>query len=524
MTKLFSDSDIDHIKSLGMSQEGVLEQIETFKRGFKNVVLDRPCTLGDGILRLEKGDVERLSAHWEEAALKGRGAKFVPASGAASRMFKMLLFFMGSGENIREDEIMRKADAQGGQYGELLRFIRGIKKFAFYDELKTTMARQHLDVEALIKEGEFREILDFLLGRKGLGAASLPKGLIPFHSYPDGNRTPFEEHLVEGVQTIRDKSELVRVHFTVPAAHEEAIREHLEGAGKKYEKHHTRFELEFSIQMSRTDTIAVDLENRPIRDERGRLVFRPGGHGALLENLNEMKGDVAFIKNIDNVVPDYLKEPTIIYKKALGGCLLEIQEEVFSYLGLLEQGLPDEENLKKIWSFARKELSMQPPPALEKGSAGERKNYLFSMLNRPIRVCGMVKNQGEPGGGPFWVRRDDGGLSLQIVESSQVDMGSAGQEAIWKSSTHFNPVDLVCCVRDYKGEQFDLPSFRDPETGFISKKSKGGRDLKALELPGLWNGSMAYWNTVFVEVPIETFSPVKTVLDLLRDEHQPLPV
>jgi hypothetical protein len=279
--------------------------------------------------------------------------------------------------------------------------------------------------------------------------------------------------------------------------------------------------VEVSIQDPSTDTIAVDMENRPFRDEDGSLLFRPGGHGALLENLNNLDGDIVFVKNIDNVVPDRLKDPTVTYKKALGGLLIRLQEELFRHMESLEAGDLDDGTLERIWNFALRTLDVGPPPGQDKLSREERIEFLHSRLNRPLRVCGMVPNQGEPGGGPFWVRDSDGGVSKQIVEASQVDAEDPEQMEVWRSSTHFNPVDLVCGLKDFRGRPFDLKEFRDPATGFISIKSKGGRELKALELPGLWNGSMAHWNTVFVEVPIETFNPVKTVLDLLRKEHQP---
>lgn len=299
-----------------------------------------------------------------------------------------------------------------------------------------------------------------------------------------------------------------------------AVR-HLEEVRPLYEDRTTRYEITFSEQSPATDTIAVDVNNRPFRDRDGRLLFRPGGHGALLRNLNDLRGDMVFLKNVDNVVPDRLKDDAIRYKKALGGYLAELQALLFGYLRRLDGGERDAGLLDEAMEFLRQKFPSAAPVSSHPRSQEEKAGFLVTRLNRPLRVCGMVRNEGEPGGGPFWVRQDDGTLSPQIVESSQVDMKSREQRAIWEASTHFNPVDLVCGVRNYRGEPFDLMSYTDPDTGFISVKSKDGRELKALELPGLWNGAMARWNTVFVEVPSSTFNPVKTVLDLLRPAHQP---
>jgi len=384
------------------------------------------------------------------------------------------------------------------------------------------MAKDGLDIEALITEGRYKEILEYTLKPKGLNYADFPKGLIRFHRYPERSRTPFEEHLFEAAAYTLDRNMVARVHFTVPAEYEELIKEHIENVRGYYEASGVKYEVTFSTQNPSTDKIAVGLDNKPFRDSNGRLVFRPAGHGALLDNLNDLRGDIVFIKNIDNVVPDRLKHETYIYKKALGGYLVELQRDIFRYLERLTSGNVSWQLITQVFEFVRYELSTIPPEAVEKrGSREEKINFLISKLNRPLRVCGMVKNEGEPGGGPFWVRHEDGTLSLQIVESSQVDMESSGQRAIWESSTHFNPVDLVCGVRDHLGNPFDLKRFTDPNTGFISIKSMDGRELKTLELPGLWNGAMANWNTVFIEVPLITFNPVKTVFDLLRKEHQP---
>jgi len=516
-SSLFTEQDLEQIRDMGLTPEKVLAQIEAFERGFPFLTLDRPCTLGDGIEVLSREDMERNVAACENACLSGRAMKFVPASGAASRMFKLFLALNRKSEAIRKKDAAALAEQGDQDSRSLLRFMQGIKNFAFYEDLKKAMARDGLDAEEQITAGEFKDVLDYLLTSRGLNLADLPKGLIPFHRYEDHqSRTPFEEHLVEAAEYVRDRRGRARVHFTISPEHEALVREHVESVKPLYQGPAVRFDVEFSMQDPSTDTIAVDMENRPFRDDRGRLVFRPGGHGALIENLNRLDGEIVFVKNIDNVLPDSRKKDTYWFKKALGGLLVRVQDQVFSHLEELLSG--DADALVRAAAFARERFALLIPEEMPRKKKIEG---LVSGLSRPLRVCGMVKNEGEPGGGPFWVRKEDGTLSRQIVESSQVDMTSPGQRNIWESSTHFNPVDLVCALRDREGNPFDLRNFIDPDTAFISRKSMGGRNLKALELPGLWNGAMAGWNTIFVEVPLSTFSPVKTLLDLLRKEHQP---
>jgi len=518
---LLNERDFEQIKERGMTVEQVISQVEIFKRGFPCSKLKRPCTIGDGITVLGESDLERLGELYSQAALSGRAMKLVPASGAASRMFKLLISFNNRYDQTDENRVSAEAEKDAPDYRAFLRFIKGIKKFAFYRALRSAMSRDGLDIEGLISQGRYKKILEYILTSRGLNLTNLPKGLIRFHDYPGHPRTPFEEHLVEAAAYTQDSKGVVRVHFTISPEHEEAIKDHIYENLGQYERQGVRYELSFSVQKPSTDTIAVDPDNRPFRGKDGTLVFRPGGHGALLENLNDLKGDIVFIKNIDNLVPDRLKRKTYIYKKALGGYLVELQRDIFEYLKRLINRDVDEPFMNQVFEFMRSKLSIIPPEGMGQCSRSDKMEFLITRLNRPLRICGMVKNEGEPGGGPFWVEHGDKTLSLQIVESSQVDMESTGQSAIWKSSTHFNPVDLLCGVRDHSGMTFDLMHFSDPDTGFISMKSKEGRELKALELPGLWNGAMANWNTVFVEVPIITFNPVKTVLDLLRKEHQP---
>jgi hypothetical protein len=519
---VLNDQDIKQIEERGMTVEKVLSQMETFKKGFSHVKLRRPCTVEDGITVLSKEDIPRLEETFSEAASLGRVIKFVPASGAASRMFKSLLAIKDRCEQTHRNENSAIIDENDPDYAFLIKFIRGLDKFAFYGDLKSVMSANGLNIEALISKREYRQILDYVLTAKGLNLANIPKGLIKFHSYPGSSRTALEEHLVEAIEYAMDMNRVARLHFTVSPEHKELVTEHFNEVKGRYEKSGIRFQMSFSTQESSTDTIAVDMENRPFRDSEERLVFRPGGHGALLENLSNLKGDLVFIKNIDNVVPDRLKQKTFLYKKALGGYLLELQNKLFEHLGRLSTGDVNEQSIDEMFEFMKQSLSVIPPEGMEKRSKEEKIDFLTSRLNRPLRVCGMVKNVSEPGGGPFWVEHKDHSVSLQIVETSQVNMKSAAQKNIWGSSTHFNPVDLVCGIRDFLGKPFDLTRFVDPDTAFISTKSKQGRELKALELPGLWNGSMAHWNTVFVEVPLITFNPTKVVLDLLREEHQSL--
>jgi hypothetical protein len=516
-TPLFSERDLKQIKETGLTPEKVLSQIESFKKGFPYARLNRPCTLGDGIHVLSRPDLDRYATIYSEAALSGRAMKFVPASGAASRMFKAFLAVNSLYERITDKEISLKKDSDHRAVQE---FVRGLKRFAFHEDLRSAMAQKNLDLEGLLEKGECKPILDSLLTAKGLDLVNVPKGLIKFHSYPGHTRTAFEEHLVEGTAYTRDRNGHVRIHFTVSPEHETSVRRHIESTKAFYAKGGVTFSVEFSSQKPSTDTIAVDMDNHPFRDRDGALVFRPGGHGSLLENLCDLSGDVLFIKNIDNVLPDRIKGETITYKRALGGLLIELQKKIFAYVEKLVNGEAGRTLLTEMIGFMKDRLFIMIPDRVERQSREEQVRFLVSRLNRPVRVCGMVKNEGEPGGGPFWVEHPDGTCSLQIVESSQVDTGSSQQKKILGSSTHFNPVDLVCAVRNYREEPFDLRRFVDPDTGFISIKSKDGKDLKALEHPGLWNGAMAEWTTVFVEVPLTTFSPVKTLNDLLRKEHQ----
>lgn len=484
----FSPADLSQMAELGIAPAEALRQIELFRNPPPFTRVLRACRVGDGIRTLPKAAEPWLLARFEEAVRRGRLAKLVPASGAATRMFKELLADLNDG-------------AQGPPPPEVRTFLENLPRFAFYEDL------------ADLQTADRRTLLERLLTEKGLSYAELPKGLLKFHRYPDGPRTPFEEHLVEAADVTRDAEGGCRLHFTVSPQHQERFNALLEEVRGRYEKkYNCRFVVSFSNQQRSTDTIAVDPGNRPFRQDDGTLLFRPGGHGALLDNLASLAGigwDLVLLKNIDNVVPDGRKPVVNGWKKALSGYLLAIQERIFRVLERLEA---DSAALDEASNLVETELS-RPIPA-----GADRRQFVIEALNRPLRVCGVVRNQGEPGGGPFWVEDARGQLSLQIVESSQIDP-KVRQEML-AGSTHFNPVDIVCALRDRHGAPYDLHRFVDPTTVFISGKSHEGRPLKALERPGLWNGAMAGWNTVFVEVPDETFAPVKTVLDLLRPEHQ----
>jgi len=515
-----TESIKQQIKVKGISEDKIRAQLEAFRKGIPFIKLKRPCAVGDGIVRIDDEQIDELVKLHREAASEGRIIKFVPASGAATRMFKHLLAFNNLNEPLNWESLSEQI-VNGDESAEYVhKFLKELKNFAFYDELKSVMSSKGLEINRLYTEGDLKTILEYLLTPKGLNYANLPKGLIAFHKYEGFTRTALEEHLVESAAFALDGNQTARIHLTVSIEHLESFKNHFEKVRQRYEINGITIDIAYSIQKESTDTIAVDMNNQPFILEDGRILFRPGGHGALLENLNDLAGDIIFIKNIDNVLPDYLKADTFLYKKILCGWLISLQNRLFQYLKQLESKQADEELIEEMLSFGAEYLSIIPPNSIDEYSINEKIAFLFSKFNRPIRVCGMVKNVGEPGGGPFWVEHKDGSFSLQIVEFTQINTKSAEQRRILNSSTHFNSVDIVCGVRNYRGENFNLLDFVDLEAGFITLKSKDGRKLKAMELPGLWNGGMAWWNTVFVETPITTFSPVKTANDLMKKEHQ----
>ena len=494
--------DIDAIAQRGISQEQIETQLHEFETGFPFLRLEAAAAIGRGIVAPDADERKDYIAAWEDYKAEGhRIVKFVPASGAASRMFKNIFAFVDGENDVPTTDFEKK-------------YFDEIERFAFYDALDAVCVKNEgKGIRALIAEGNYKAVAANMLSKDGLNYGQLPKGMLLFHKYDEGARTPMEEHLVEGALYAASKGES-HVHFTVSHEHMDFFRqkvaEKADGFAKKYG---VSYDITFSEQKPSTDTIAANPDNTPFRESDGSLLFRPGGHGALIENLNEIDADVIFIKNIDNVVPDRLKPETVEWKQIIAGVLVTLQQKAFAYLRQLDAGANDEQ-LAEIAQFVEKCLCVDP-----KGNKVDA-DYLRSKLDRPMRVCGVVKNVGEPGGGPFLTYNQDGTVSLQILESSQIDTKNEEYMKMFTQGTHFNPVDLVCAVRDYKGKPYDLPKFVDKSTGFISSKSKSGKELKALELPGLWNGAMSNWSTVFVEVPLGTFNPVKTVNDLLREQHQ----
>lgn len=477
---MFTSKDLEQIKAHGLTVEQVERQIENFRKGFPYLKVVSAASPANGIATPSAKDIERAQKTWEEASKTLSAVKFVPASGAASRMFKELFEFVNDDKRTEGIE----------------QVLQHLDEFAFYPELAAILpegADDKTKISAIIKEG--------------LNYGSKPKGLVTFHAYPDGARKAVEEHLVEGALYAASNG-TVKIHFTVSPEHIEGFRNLLEQKTPFYEERFgVKYDISFSVQKSSTDMVAVNTDNTPFRNDDGSLLFRPAGHGALLENLNDIDADVIFIKNIDNVTTDARKADTVTYKKVLAGMLVELQREAARHLAALNNGTAD---TAQVAAFIEEKLFIHLPEQYDAA-------LLKRLLDRPIRVCGMVRNEGEPGGGPFYVENGDGTQTLQIAESSQI---SPEDMPLMKQATHFNPVDLVCGVRKANGEKFNLAKYVDPATGFISSKSSGGRELRAQELPGLWNGSMADWITVFVDVPVSTFSPVKTVRDLLRPQHK----
>ena len=520
--QMFNEKDIQQMNTHGISLEETERQVTLFETARPYLKLAGPCIPGKGLAVFDREEQKALMARYDEEKQKRSLIKFVPASGAASRMFKVLLGYLNKPGEIEQNAVTRDAETGQTSAKQLLAFMEGISRFAFFEDLSLTLKKKGMSMEELLKKGLFRDIISMLLKEEGLGYAALPKGLLMFHGYPEANRTAFEEHLVEAASYARGAANRCSMHFTVSPEHLKQFRACLVNVEGAYEKRfQVTYKVGFSMQKAATDTLAVDFINHPFRLANGRLLFRPGGHGALLENLNDLKGDIVFIKNIDNVVPDYLKNETYLWKKITGGYLISIQNRIAHYMKELTSGSTDTGLLDTATAFLENDLLIAMPSAMKTADPEERRRWIMGRLNRPVRVCGMVKNTGEPGGGPFWVEGKSGEKSLQIVETAQIDPGDDDQQAILAGSTHFNPVDLVCGVRDWRGEPFDLRDYVDPETVLVSLKSKGGKELKALEHPGLWNGAMAHWVTLFVEVPAITFNPVKTVNDLLRKEHQP---
>lgn len=508
----FTTADLEQLKLQGVTVETVKAQLERFRSGFPYLRIESPSSPGVGLLVPDKVAAESAQERWQQFLTAGGDVlKFVPASGAASRMFKALFAFV----NGPEDK-----PAEGSPVAQLIDKIDG---FAFYDELKVVVARLYsgATVESLIADGRYKDVVGAIIHPEGLNYGQLPKALLTFHRYDDGTvRTALEEQLAEGAQTAASKGGKVRLHFTVSSNHRALFEAKLKESVPAMEQ---RFGVEYEVSLSEqkpsTDTIAVTPDNELFRDENGKLVFRPGGHGALIENLNDIDASVVFIKNIDNVVADKHRTSTIEYKKLIGGTLLEVRDVIEELLSALEN--PTEANVSEGIAFCQQTLSYFSKDQNAELPLAVRAEALKKVLNRPLRVCGMVRNEGEPGGGPYNAMSSDGNsIAPQILESTQIDQSKPENVEMMKTAGYFNPVDLVCYLKKADGSRYNLPDYVDPATGFISEKSAGGRDLRALELPGLWNGAMSNWNTVFVEVPASTFNPVKTVNDLLRPAHQ----
>ena len=499
---MLTQQDLKQLAQKGISEQQIETQLGQFKTGFPFLKLEAAAAIGHGIVAPDATAGRKYVETWQQYKAAGRKVvKFVPASGAASRMFKDMFAFVDADYDKPTTDFEKK-------------YFDNIQKFAFYQELDAACQKNEgKGVKELMAAGNYKAVAANMLKAEGLNYGQLPKGLLLFHNYPEGPRTPMEEHLVEGALYAASNGE-AHVHFTVSHEHMELFKQKVAQKADYYaKKYGIHYDISFSEQKPSTDTVAANPDGTPFRNSDGSLLFRPGGHGALIENLNEIDADIIFVKNIDNVVPDRLKQDTVAWKQIIAGVLVSLQQKAFEYLRLLDAGANDAQ-LKEMAEFVEKCLCVNPMGV--KVDA----DYLRKKLNRPMRVCGVVKNVGEPGGGPFLTYNQDGTVSLQILESSQIDKSNKEYMEMFTKGTHFNPVDLVCAVKNYKGEAFDLPKYVDPTTGFISQKSKSGKELQALELPGLWNGAMSDWSTVFVEVPLSTFNPVKTVNDLLRDQHQ----
>ena len=513
----FSSHDFVQIYEHGISLDAIQNQLTIFEKGVSKIILDRPAINYDGIFKLAEDDFELYAQSFDQKKKGLKLKKFVPASGAASRMFKFLNEFLNEFDIENESinaYINRKKEKN------LPMFLVGLEKFPFYQKVNDKLIDTFPDFNSWERDKKNYHFIRMMLSSEYFDFANKPKGVLDFHKYKNHIATPVEEHLNECAFYASSNS-ISHLHFTVSESHQQLFEEVINSVKVKIQdKLMTTLHVGFSFQDKATDTIAVDLNNEPFRNEKGNLVFRPAGHGALINNLNNLDADVIFIKNIDNVIQNHIEE-IALYKKALAGILLNLQEQIFDCLYQIDNGVINENDIETIIRFMNESLNVAIIDDFNKYTLENKIAFIKDKLDRPIRVCGMVKNEGEPGGGPFWVSDSKGNLSLQIVESSQIDSNNPEQMAIVAKSTHFNPVDLVCAIKNHKGEKFDLLQFVNHKTGFVVTKNKNGNELKAYELPGLWNGAMAKWITVFVQVPLVTFNPVKTVNDLLKPAHQP---
>jgi hypothetical protein len=515
---MVTDNDKQQMERQGINIKVIDKQIDRFKKGYPQLNIVAPATPENGIKIYNEEEIEKYTTHYKKKSKNVDITKFVPASGAASRMFKKIFEVLSAYDGSEEKYLEMLTDRSANSVYML---VENIQEFAFYQDLAQICKEKDECIVSKFEKKDYVGALELLVSEKGLNYGHYPKGLIKFHKYKNETRTALEEHLVEGA-LYAASNKRVKIHFTISPEFEYDFDKHVKTTVPIYEeKYGITYEIEFSFQKKYTDTVAVDLENKIVRNDDGEIIFRPGGHGSLIENLNEIKSDLIFIKNIDNVVTDRLKHITVQYKELLGGVLFELKDKIDTYLEKLsgKEELNDG-YITKIANFCKQELDIYLPDKFKSLDKQEKIKFLIEKLNRPIRICGMVKNEDEPGGGPFWVEDKNGEKSLQIVESSQFDKENKDQMKVFNSATHFNPVDIACSTINYKGEKFDLTKYIDTETGFISEKSYKSKTIKALEHPGLWNGAMSNWITIFIEVPMETFNPVKVINDLLRKEHR----
>lgn len=511
---MFSNKDVSLLKNRGVNISDAEKQIEHLISGTKYVKLLAPALANNGIIVSDEDAIKEWLRIYNDEVVNYKLVKFVPASGAASRMFKRIQEVLATNPLPGIEDLYADED-----FYSVGNTIKNIDKFAFASDLADCLKLNSSKLSDWLNKGNYILLLKQMVSDGGLGLASLPKGLIAFHNYGEKSRTSFEEHIAEGAEYINSGNNILNLHFTVSPEHRQDFENLVDKIRDYYENSfNIKLNIEFSEQKISTDTLALGADGKAFRNNDGSLLFRPGGHGALIENLNSLEYDIVFVKNIDNVVPQTMMSETVKFKKALGGLLLSVRKTIHEFLELSDHSSITDETVNAMAIFAHKELHLEDVSVISDTKSKIKR--LKEILNRPIRVCGMVKNTGEPGGGPFWAENQFGKPSLQIIEKAQIDLSKHDQKSIFEKSTHFNPVDLVCSITDYKGEAFDLTKFRDNNTYFVAEKTKDGKDLKALELPGLWNGAMADWITLFVEVPLSTFNPVKEINDLLRPEHQ----
>lgn len=515
--KGFSSSDFVEIYDHGIPFENILKQLKIFKKGVSKSNLISPATINNGILSLSDADFEKKATFFDDNKANFKICKFIPASGAATRMFKFLIAFLNNYDIQKEtinSYINRKND------NDLSIFIVAMDKFPFFKAIDKKLRIIYPHFDTLDRDHKNYYFIKLLLSSNYFDFANKPKAVLPFHKYETHIANPIEEHLNECVHYAAT-NKTSNLHFTVSESHLELFEKAIEDVRQKIETESgTEIHISFSYQNRRTDSIVVDIKDNVFRNQKGSFVFRPGGHGALIENLNKIDADIIFIKNIDNVIQNHIDKITL-YKKGLAGILIELQQKVFGYLDAIEKDQIKKKDIEEIVDFLMQKLCIKMTSDFNKFTFENKISKIKELLDKPIRVCGMVKNEGEAGGGPFWTRNDKGDISLQIVETSQVDLTNKKQKSILEESTHFNPVDLVCSTKNFKGEKYDLTQFVDHNTGFIVEKSAEGKIVKNYELPGLWNGGMSNWLTIFVAVPLITFNPVKTVNDLLKQAHQP---